>query len=187
MRQQPLPYRIALGGTLASFCLLFLFITGVLPMFYLIMPMLCSLLILIMAETTSPYWAFIMYLAVGVLSLFITPNKDASLIFILFFGHYPLLRPYLSRIRPGILRILIKLLIFNLCIGCYFGLVIFLFGMAEFLDNLGEFGKWNRLLFLIPNLTTALGSTSSTTASTSATLNTNSLPTAFLLHRDAVL
>ena len=93
MRQQPLPYRIALGGTLASFCLLFLFITGVLPMFYLIMPMLCSLLILIMAETTSPYWAFIMYLAVGVLSLFITPNKDASLIFILFFGHYPLLRP----------------------------------------------------------------------------------------------
>ena len=109
MRQQPLPYRIALGGTLASFCLLFLFITGVLPMFYLIMPMLCSLLILIMAETTSPYWAFIMYLAVGVLSLFITPNKDASLIFILFFGHYPLLRPYLSRIRPGILRILIKL------------------------------------------------------------------------------
>ena len=34
MRQQPLPYRIALGGTLASFCLLFLFITGVLPMFY---------------------------------------------------------------------------------------------------------------------------------------------------------
>ena len=130
MRQQPLPYRIALGGTLASFCLLFLFITGVLPMFYLIMPMLCSLLILIMAETTSPYWAFI------------TPNKDASLIFILFFGHYPLLRPYLSRIRPGILRILIKLLIFNLCIGCYFGLVIFLFGMAEFLDNLGEFGKY---------------------------------------------
>ena len=79
MRQQPLPYRIALGGTLASFCLLFLFITGVLPMFYLIMPMLCSLLILIMAETTSPYWAFIMYLAVGVLSLFITPNKDAFL------------------------------------------------------------------------------------------------------------
>lgn len=142
MRQQPLPYRIALGGTLASFCLLFLFITGVLPMFYLIMPMLCSLLILIMAETTSPYWAFIMYLAVGVLSLFITPNKDASLIFILFFGHYPLLRPYLSRIRPGILRILIKLLIFNLCIGCYFGIVIFLFGMAEFLENLGEFGKY---------------------------------------------
>lgn len=27
-------------------------------------------------------------------------------------------------------------------IGCYFGLVIFLFGMAEFLDNLGEFGKY---------------------------------------------
>ena len=101
MRQQPLPYRIALGGTLASFCLLFLFITGVLPMFYLIMPMLCSLLILIMAETTSPYWAFIMYLAVGLLSLFITPHKDASLIFILFFGHYPLL----ALISAGFVRV----------------------------------------------------------------------------------
>lgn len=44
-----------------------------------------------------------------------------------------------------------------------------------------------QIAFLIPNLMTALGSTSSTTASASATLNTNSLPTAFLLHRDAVL
>ncbi|MGN1223550.1 MAG: hypothetical protein ACI4TG_00425, partial [Ruminococcus sp.] len=103
MHSQPLPYRIALGGTLASFCLLALFVTGVLPMFYLVMPMICSLLVMIMAATTTPYWAFIMYLAVGVLSLFITPNKDASLIFILFFGHYPLIRPFLSRIRPAIL------------------------------------------------------------------------------------
>ena len=76
MRQQPLPYRIALGGTLASFCLLFLFITGVLPMFYLIMPMLCSLLILIMAETTSPYWAFIMYLAVPLASPLSQPDSS---------------------------------------------------------------------------------------------------------------
>lgn len=148
MHSQPLPYRIALGGTLASFCLLALFVTGVLPMFYLIMPMLCSLLVMIMAATTTPYWAFIMYLAVGILSLFITPNKDASLIFILFFGHYPLIRPFLSRIRPAVLRYIVKLLIFNVCIGCYFGLIIALFGLGEFLESLGEFGKYGAYILV---------------------------------------
>lgn len=148
MRKQSISYRVALGGTLASFCLLSLFITGVLPMFYLVMPMLCSLLIMVMASATTPYWAFIMYLAVGVLSLFITPNKDASLIFILFFGHYPLIRPFLQRIRIGFLRILIKLIVFNVCIGCYFGMIIALFGMAEFLESTGDFGKYGAILLL---------------------------------------
>jgi hypothetical protein len=148
MHNPPITYRIALGGTLASFCLLALFITGVLPMFYLIMPMLCSLLVMVMASATSPYWAFIMYLAVSTLSVFITPNKDACLIFILFFGHYPLLRPYLSRIRPFPLRLILKLILFNLCMAAYFGLMIALFGMAEFLESTGEFGKYGVLILV---------------------------------------
>ncbi len=97
---QSYSYRIALGGILASLCLLCMFLTGVFPMFYLLLPMGSSALISIMAMETSPYWGFLTYLAVGLLSFFITPNKDAALVFLIFFGYYPLLRPKLKKIRP---------------------------------------------------------------------------------------
>ena len=83
---QSVSYRIALGGIIASLCMLSMFLTGVFPMFYLLLPMASSVLIFIMAIETSTYWGFLTYLSVGILSIFVTPNKDAALAFLLFFG-----------------------------------------------------------------------------------------------------
>lgn len=141
-------YRIALGGTLASMCLLSQFITGVFPVFYIIMPMICGILVTVMAAETSTWWGFLMYLAVSILSLFVTPNKDAALIFILFFGHYPLIRPYLYRIRIKPLIYGAKLLIYNICVLAYFFLTVYLFGMDELLKEMGDFGRYGAFILL---------------------------------------
>lgn len=89
---QSLSYHIALGGIIAALCIACMFLTGVFPMFYLILPMLASAFIYIMVLETSGYWGFLTYLSVGLLSIFVTPNKDASLAFLFFFGYFPLLR-----------------------------------------------------------------------------------------------
>ena len=84
MRQPPkessqsLSYHIALGGIIAALCIACMFLTGVFPMFYLILPMLASAFIYIMTLETGGYWGFLTYLSVGLLSVFVTPNKDAS-------------------------------------------------------------------------------------------------------------
>ena len=91
MRQPPkessqsLSYHIALGGIIAALCIACMFLTGVFPMFYLILPMLASAFIYIMTLETGGYWGFLTYLSVGLLSVFVTPNKDASLAFLFFF------------------------------------------------------------------------------------------------------
>ena len=88
MRQPPkessqsLSYHIALGGIIAALCIACMFLTGVFPMFYLILPMLASAFIYIMTLETGGYWGFLTYLSVGLLSVFVTPNKDASLAFL---------------------------------------------------------------------------------------------------------
>ena len=87
---QSLSYHIALGGIIAALCIACMFLTGVFPMFYLILPMLASAFIYIMVLETSGYWGFLTYLSVGLLSIFVTPNKDASLAFLFFFGYFPL-------------------------------------------------------------------------------------------------
>ncbi|MFR4476720.1 MAG: hypothetical protein ACLT3Y_05570 [Ruminococcus callidus] len=86
---QSLSYHIALGGIIAALCIACMFLTGVFPMFYLILPMLASAFIYIMVLETSGYWGFLTYLSVGLLSIFVTPNKDASLAFLFFFGYFP--------------------------------------------------------------------------------------------------
>lgn len=143
-----LSYKIALGGTFASICLACQFITGVFPIFYIIMPMICGLLVTIMSDETGTKWGFLMYLAVSVLSIFITPNKEAALIFIIFFGHYPLIRPKISKIKPKILGFLLKAAIFNFCIILYFFMTVYIFGAKELIDEMGEMGKYGGLILL---------------------------------------
>lgn len=146
--KRSLSYRIALGGTLASMCLACQFITGVFPVFYITMPMLCGILVTVMAVETSTWWGFLMYLAVGTLSLFVTPNKDAALIFIVFFGHYPLIRPYIRRIRFKPIGYLLRLILFNICMIAFFFITVYLFGMDDLLEEMGEFGKYGGLVLL---------------------------------------
>ncbi len=152
--KRSLSYKIALGGTLASMCLLCQFITGVFPMFYIIMPMICGILVTVMAKETGTWWGFMMYLAVSALSLFVTPNKDAAFVFIMFFGHYPLIRPYLKKLKPFILSYILRLAVFNICIIAYFFVTVYLFGMDQLLEEMGDIGKYGGFILLgLANMT----------------------------------
>lgn len=150
---QSYSYRIALGGIIASLCMLCMFLTGVFPMFYLILPMLASGLIFIMAMETSAYWGFLTYVSVGLLSIFVTPNKDASLAFLLFFGYYPLLRPGIGRMRLRLLSFLLRLALFNAAVLSFFWIAVYLLGMDALVESLGDYGKYGGYILLgIANL-----------------------------------
>ena len=117
---QSLSYHIALGGIIAALCIACMFLTGVFPMFYLILPMLASAFIYIMVLETSGYWGFLTYLSVGLLSIFVTPNKDASLAFLFFFGYFPLLRHLMERFRWKFVGFLLRLAVFNAAVLAFF-------------------------------------------------------------------
>ncbi len=89
-------YRVALGGIISSLCLLAMFLTGVMPLFYLALPMIAGILILVMMVEVNTGWAWLTYLAVSILSLFVTFDKEASIMFVMFFGHYPILHQYIK-------------------------------------------------------------------------------------------
>lgn len=150
---QNISYRVALGGIVSSFCLLSMFLTGVIPAFSLVLPMVSGLLLLIMILEVNIRWAALTYAAVGLLSLFVTYDKEAALIFIMFFGLYPLLQTFLNRIKPLILRIAVKLLVFNVIIAAYFQLNVMLFGLEEMmagLEDMGGISAGTLLLILNP-------------------------------------
>ena len=145
---QSYSYRIALGGIISSLCILCMFLTGVIPMFYLLLPMAASGLIYTMALETSPYWGFLTYVSVGLLSLIITPNKDAALVFLMFFGYYPLLRPKIDRAMPRLLAVILRFGVFNAAVLAFFWGSVYLLGADELLESLGDYGKYGAYILL---------------------------------------
>ncbi|MBP0972296.1 MAG: hypothetical protein J5851_00150 [Oscillospiraceae bacterium] len=141
-------YRVALGGIVSAFCLMGMFLTGVFPLLYLVLPMLAGLLLLIVVEEVGTEWAWLTYFAVGLLSLFVTFDKEAALIFIMFFGCYPILKLYINRIPTKWLRLIVKLLFFNLCMVAYFNLTVYVFGLTELMEAFEDWGKYGGAILL---------------------------------------
>lgn len=141
-------YRVALGGIVSALCLVTMFLAGVIPALYLLLPGIAGILLMIIAVEVNIPWAFLTYLAVSLLSMIITFDKEAALIFIMFFGHYPIIRFYIQKIPLSLFRLTIKLLIFNICIIGYFYVTVFIFGLDEMLDEFDDLGRYGAYIML---------------------------------------
>lgn len=141
-------YRVALGGIVSALCLVTMFLAGVLPALYLLLPGIAGILLMVIAVEVNTPWAFLTYIAVSLLSMFITFDKEATLIFIMLFGHYPILRSYIQKIPVKAFRLITKLAVFNICIIGYFYVTVYLFGLKDLLEQLDDFGKHGSLIML---------------------------------------
>lgn len=141
-------YRVALGGIVSALCLATMFLAGIMPPLYLVLPMTAGIFMMIIAVEVSTKWALLTYIAVSILSLFITFDKEAALIFILFFGHYPITRFYIEKISLKSVKIITKLAVFNACIIAFFYITVYIFGLKQMLEEFGEFGKYGALIML---------------------------------------
>lgn len=146
-------YRVALGGIVAALCILTMFLAGILPALYIVLPMAAGILMMIMVAEVNVKWAVLTYCAVGILSMIVTFDKEAALLFVLFFGHYPILRFYIQKIRLKILRLAVKFLIFSICIILFFYVTVYLFGLDQMLNEMNGFGKYGAwIILLVMNL-----------------------------------
>lgn len=141
-------YRVALGGIVSALCLVTMFLAGVLPALYLVLPMIAGVLMMIIAEEVSRCWALLTYISVGLLSMLITFDKEAALIFIMLFGHYPILRMYIDRLPVKLLRWIVKFAVFNICILAYFYTTVYIFGLQQLLDEFDEYGSHGAQIML---------------------------------------
>ncbi|MDE6092916.1 MAG: hypothetical protein K2F73_02260 [Ruminococcus sp.] len=141
-------YRVALGGIVSALCITAMFLAGIMPALYLILPMIAGVLMMIIAVEVNTGWAMLTYISVGLLSMFVTFDKEAALIFIMLFGHYPVLRFYINRIKVRFLRNTVKFLIFNICTVAYFYVTVYIFGLDQMLDEFGEMGRYGSYIML---------------------------------------
>lgn len=141
-------YRVALGGIVSALCLLAMFMAGIIAPMYILFPMISGGLMMIIASEVSRGWAVLTYISVSLMSLIITFDKEAALLFIMFFGHYPIMKFYIDKIHPGFLRKIVKLLIFNGCIILYFLITVYVLGLDQIMDEMSDMGKYGLYIML---------------------------------------
>lgn len=136
---------IALGGMLAAVALVIMCLGGLIPLATFICPMFSTLTGFLVFWFCGKKIAWCWYLAVAVLSLLLSPDKEAAMIF-LFLGYYPFLKPWFDKHKFGWLC---KFLLFNAAIGVMYVLILQLFGMSKLASEYAQLGFWGSILMLV--------------------------------------
>lgn len=139
---------IALSGMLAAVALVIMCLGGMIPLATYICPMLCAVTACLVMHFCGRRLAWVWYAAVAILSLLLSPDKEAAGVFLLL-GYYPMVKPVLERSR---LRILWKLLLFNGAVALLYGFLLKLMGVEDMADEtFGLIGL--AVMLLLGNLT----------------------------------
>lgn len=133
--------KVALGGIITALSTVAMFLTGLLaPMGTYALPAIAGVILVVIVIEISARWAWMVYGAVSVLSLLLAADKEAVLLFILFFGYYPILKANIERVHSKIVQWLIKLGIFNAAVIVSFWIALKVLQMPE--DAFTVFGVY---------------------------------------------
>lgn len=130
--------KIAFCGVMAALSVVIMFLTGLVPIATIAVPAIAGCLLIPVVTECGIKSGWAVFAVVGLLSFFLATDREAFLIYILFFGYYPVLFANLDRIKNKGLKIAAKYAIFNFACVAEVLLAAWLFNIPfEFVDGLG--------------------------------------------------
>ena len=140
--------QVAIGGVSAALCLILMFCTGLVPFATYALPALAGVVLIAVVAEMGWRTAMVVYVAVALLSIAIVPDREAALLFIFFFGYYPIIKGLIEQLPFKPLQLLIKFLLFNIAIVFSYLIIIYVLGIPDILESFGDFGKYSALVLL---------------------------------------
>lgn len=120
--------KTAIGGMVTALSVVILMPTA-LDLFVYALPALSGMLTMFCVVELGKKWSVGVYAAVSILSLLLVPNKEAAVMYIAFFGYYPIVKAVLESKLPRTAEYLLKFLIFNVSVIAAYGALIKILGM----------------------------------------------------------
>lgn len=132
--------RVAVCGLASALCVTLMFFGGVVYIFAYAVPMLLGLVSVMIKKSFGTISAVFVYIAVSLLSLMLVPEKESVMMFVFFFGYYPIIRESFEKIKSKAIRFILKLILFNASLAVIELICVFVFGIPFFED--GVFSWW---------------------------------------------
>lgn len=131
--------KAAFCGLAAALCIALMFAGSIFYVFAYAVPMLLGLVTLMLNKTFGKGYAVYVYIAVSILSLLFVPEKETVMMYVLFFGYYPIVKPYVERIKVRFISVILKFLLFNISVFAIEMICVYVFEIPFFED--GAFSK----------------------------------------------
>ena len=138
--------KCALGGIVAALSLVLMISVAIIPFLTYALPAVAGALIIFIVVEIDRKWAFGVYSAVAILSMLLVPEKEVAVMYLAFFGYYPILKSLIEAKIPTALGWVIKLLSFISTMVISYYLMIRFMGVT--LDETEEFGMMAITLLL---------------------------------------
>ncbi|MEF9866081.1 MAG: hypothetical protein RR848_07010 [Oscillospiraceae bacterium] len=146
--------KIALCGITGGLAATLMLMGGILPFATFCAPAIAGILIVPVAIEYGKKIGMVLYLAIGILSIVLVPDKEMALIFIFLLGYYPLLKAILEHMHKKLLCILAKFAVFNVSVLSMYGLILLIFPMGYITEDFSGGGFWfAAVLLLMGNIT----------------------------------
>ncbi len=146
--------KIVVCGLVSALCTAIIIMYEIIPVGMYILPAISGIIILAMAIEFGFKCGLEIFLITSVLSLMLSGDKSAAIFFIILFGYYPLLKIKIEtlKLNMNIVKLAIKLAVFNLAIILEYWISIKLFGVPE--ESLMLFGIYMpHVLLIMANIT----------------------------------
>lgn len=138
--------KTALGGIVSALSVTLMMLTGVIPFMTYALPLAAGSLLILMVIEINKRWAFVVYAAVSLLSIFVVPDKEAAVFYVAFFGYYPIIKSALEKHLNIVIEWVVKLIIFNASTVAGYFFTIYVLGIP--FDETGEFGRYGIMIML---------------------------------------
>ena len=125
---------------MCALSVVFMFLTGVFPYATYALPALAGMMLIVLVVETNTKWAFVAYVAISLISLLVAPDRMAVLLFIAFFGYYPILKSIIETKCRRIAEWVLKILLFNAAVGGSYLMMQLFVKTDELWELLGEYG-----------------------------------------------
>ena len=155
---------IAFCGMMVALATVMMFTGRLVPVFTYCAPMIAGVILLPILLEYGKKAAWTAYAAVALITLFVGIDKEAAF-FYLFLGYYPIVKWDIDRIKHRPLRVLLKLLVFDVSIVAMYAILGFLLHMDALVEEFSQMGAvlfvafvvlMNVCLFLYDRLLTPL-------------------------------
>ena len=123
-----------MGGVFAALAVVIMNLGGLIPMATYVCPTLCMVILSFVYMACGNRIAWSWYAAVSILSLLMSPDKEAAAVFA-FLGYYPILKPRIETMKG---KWLWKLAVFNISMVVLYSILIRIMGITEITQRSGS-------------------------------------------------
>ena len=107
--------RMAYSSVGIALSVVIMFLGAVLELGMYASPLIAGMILMFLGTKYGRKWHLSLYIATSILSVLLVPHIEANMMFVGFFGWYPIIRPSLQKLPKGI-SFAAKVIIFNLTV-----------------------------------------------------------------------